>query len=851
MRPKVHPSQQKPSSRKAFHYAAYAFWPLLVMWVLYSYPSGASQAAATRHPKDLHALGGGGTASAGGAAAAAAGGGSGSLQQLDAQKATGSAAEWDAEGSSTDAAGAGEGSEGPQRMEHVATVGGGKAGGGGGTDSSGRVYSSCTIFAVRNGSGALAKYYYRFANVRLTRKTLYFFMPPGMKKPQDLWVDFVSGNSTQPKLPTMIVIKGEVQREKWFYLPVKYTLAPSNCAAWTNKPTYFLQVRYSYNIWHTWNEGLMGAFQTLRDQGLLPLVQVDDSGNMREVTEGLSPQCPLMYDPDSNTTRPEDTCVQRLGVVKGTHCDPKNQAWCRPGVVSYRRFDGPIILPYTAASVMNRWAQVYDAMTTDIRDFSLVDGHCFKALFVGKSNTLNYYQSMNQTNPENPFIPERVESMAVFKHFVSTAQREFVAGERAKNPAAVEFGGYVNEKLERLRRGIGPEDIGLVDNIAPSEVPGLLREELPQLKEMWAKRRQEIAKIEAAWQSGNDVVDLAAAGGDAAAAAAAGGSGGDAAGEEQEAEDAADGGGKGGGKAKKRGLATLGEGASRRKLRQPKSGSSGGSLAAPSGEGSRRRLPKRGRGLLQPELDDGLDGGADGGVAAAGGMAVAVEEEAAEVERQADEREAALTDMPSIVKRGEAYQLERPRPVVAYMSRNFFSRGVLNEHDILRYILANYNVTLRVTTFEEPLLEAMELLQHSDVVIGMHGAGWTNGMFVKHGAVAMQMFPYGWRLPDNSTIRGYNYREIVLASECRYIEWINQRWDYAFFRRIDFNRRVKMEYVLHPDPQGPHPVDGWPGNPWIYQNTYVDMAHFGPYIDAAMTAAGIPRVAEPIPVTLN
>jgi hypothetical protein len=34
------------------------------------------------------------------------------------------------------------------------------------------------------------------------------------------------------------------------------------------------------------------------------------------------------------------------------------------------------------------------------------------------------------------------------------------------------------------------------------------------------------------------------------------------------------------------------------------------------------------------------------------------------------------------------------------MSRNFFSRGVLNEHDVLRYILSRYNVTLRVTTFE-------------------------------------------------------------------------------------------------------------------------------------------------------
>lgn len=35
------------------------------------------------------------------------------------------------------------------------------------------------------------------------------------------------------------------------------------------------------------------------------------------------------------------------------------------------------------------------------------------------------------------------------------------------------------------------------------------------------------------------------------------------------------------------------------------------------------------------------------------------------------------------------------------------------------------------------------------------------------------------------------------------------------------------------------------------QNTYVDMAHFGPYIDAAMAAAHIPKVANPLPVTLK
>ena len=42
-----------------------------------------------------------------------------------------------------------------------------------------------------------------------------------------------------------------------------------------------------------------------------------------------------------------------------------------------------------------------------------------------------------------------------------------------------------------------------------------------------------------------------------------------------------------------------------------------------------------------------------------------------------------------------------------------------------------------------------------------------------------------------STCCSFNYREIVLASEVKYLEWVNPRWDYAFFRRIDFNPRIK------------------------------------------------------------
>jgi hypothetical protein len=37
----------------------------------------------------------------------------------------------------------------------------------------------------------------------------------------------------------------------------------------------------------------------------------------------------------------------------------------------------------------------------------------------------------------------------------------------------------------------------------------------------------------------------------------------------------------------------------------------------------------------------------------------------------------------------------------------------------------------------------------------------------------------------------------------------------------------------------------------LLQNTYVDMEHFGPYLDRAMAAAGIKPVPNPIPVSLN
>ncbi|GAB4816509.1 hypothetical protein N2152v2_003555 [Parachlorella kessleri] len=818
-----------------------------------------------------------------------------------------------------------------------------------------RIMSSLKVHPTRDSKGMPTKYYYSFQNVRLTRTKMQFFAPPDFTYPtQPNWVDIVTGNATGPEPPTMLLLKGEAKNTKWFYLPVKYFSAakgPANCRGWVDKPTYLLQVRYSWNIWHTWNEGLMAAFQTLREQGHLPLVQVDHAGNMREVTEGMGGSaCPEVVDPATDTPLPDTTCPPKTGAVQPRLCDAKNQRWCRPGVWSHGRDDGPLLLPYTPSSVMNQWAQIYAAMSEDVRDWSLVDGFCFRNLIVGHTNTLNYYQAMNDTG--TPAAREqRVEAMGVFKAFVATAQQDWLQQEAAKRPSVARYKGYADKALERLRRGIGPEDVSLVSSVMPTEVPGLLGDEASKLYKDWQekKRTQEEAERAAALEQALDKLDAgatvaaaSASAGDTAAAKAllglwggGGGSDGGAGGRGASANTSS-GGGEGvalipngasgdgqreaeasGGLLRRRlageTLTDFEEGTQRQQQQQQQQQGQGvGSGEAGPAEEALNMGGAAGSGAaaaagLQLDVgaaaaaaaawqDSGGDDAGDGGEAAAdggdsqdsgpqqpqeseeeeeeeeqeGGLGTLGGEQGAEEQRQQQQQpvwgeegdeeeqeeppeldmEEAVRRMPPVVPRGKL-PLEAPRPVVTYMMRNFFSRRVLNDHDILRYVLERYNVTLRVTTFEEPLLEVLNLMQHTDVLIGMHGAGWTNALFIKHGATAVQLYPYGWRLPGGAgAIRGFNYREIVLANECGYLQWFNPHPHLAFVRREDFPKKLRAtDFRLHFDPQEPHPVDGWPGNQWIYQNTYVDMASLGPVIDEAMCSAGIAPMAQQPPTS--
>lgn len=179
-------------------------------------------------------------------------------------------------------------------------------------------------------------------------------------------------------------------------------------------------------------------------------------------------------------------------------------------------------------------------------------------------------------------------------------------------------------------------------------------------------------------------------------------------------------------------------------------------------------------------------------------------------------------------------------------------RSVLNEADILEYILSRYNVTVRVTSFEEPLVEIIHLMDSTDVLLGMHGAGWTNALFLKPGAAVIQFFPYGWKMERNrQIIRGLGYKNIARAKRCIYAEWINGYPEYAFMRPWDFES-MKRRHKAPPYPFSLHPQPEWdlPDNPktagshWIYQNTLVNMRNFTAKFDLTMMTKGI----KPMPL---
>ena len=111
-------------------------------------------------------------------------------------------------------------------------------------------------------------------------------------------------------------------------------------------------------------------------------------------------------------------------------------------------------------------------------------------------------------------------------------------------------------------------------------------------------------------------------------------------------------------------------------------------------------------------------------------------------------------------------------------------RAVLNEAELLDYIRAEWDVDVVSTTFGGPLREAITLMQNTEVLVGMHGAGLTNTFWMRPGAVMVQLFPYGWQLENGDIIRTGLSRDMPLALNGSYFQVCMQLSVASFLRRL-------------------------------------------------------------------
>jgi len=140
----------------------------------------------------------------------------------------------------------------------------------------------------------------------------------------------------------------------------------------------------------------MAAFQTLRENGLLPMVEIDKDGGIREYIDDFEDlrECPWEIDQDSLKQKRMNSCRKKAGIVKDAYCDPQTGKDCRPGYHSYYKDDGPLLWLAKDMGVAKKWAHMFNAISKNIRTWESLAGSCFKEIYIGKSNVISYYMPL-------------------------------------------------------------------------------------------------------------------------------------------------------------------------------------------------------------------------------------------------------------------------------------------------------------------------------------------------------------------------------------------------------------------------------------------------------------------------
>ncbi|KAK9808076.1 hypothetical protein WJX73_003097 [Symbiochloris irregularis] len=167
------------------------------------------------------------------------------------------------------------------------------------------------------------------------------------------------------------------------------------------------------------------------------------------------------------------------------------------------------------------------------------------------------------------------------------------------------------------------------------------------------------------------------------------------------------------------------------------------------------------------------------------------------------------------------------------------SRLIINEQELIDEINRRYSGRVEVSTLEfhdMTLANAMVAMNHTDFLIGMHGAGLTNMLWMQPGGVVIQGMPYGW---ERSPGKVLGYEQLARNVNATYFTWRNVNPENAWLREGHFTHHPGFTFHQHPTKQevdsGLQYNEAGLLQEWfLYQDTVVDLATFMPLVDQGM-----------------
>ncbi|CAK8536643.1 unnamed protein product [Lathyrus sativus] len=113
------------------------------------------------------------------------------------------------------------------------------------------------------------------------------------------------------------------------------------------------------------------------------------------------------------------------------------------------------------------------------------------------------------------------------------------------------------------------------------------------------------------------------------------------------------------------------------------------------------------------------------------------------------------------------YSDNTDRPLLTLVSRKGNSRAILNQQEVIKLAEdIGFNVHALETTRDSSVADTYRLIHSSHVMLGVHGAGLTNLLFLRQGSVLVQIVPIGLEWASETY---YNKPTRILGLE--YVEY--------------------------------------------------------------------------------